>query len=154
MKRLTFFTLSTLILIGFACNTGEIKENNSDPATVVTEAPVNETTKVPADFVEFWGKFKNMVAKNDKAGIMAVSSESMKDFFNTQYDSFMNKRMKEEVAKASVKEIEDRGEMGKLFIYKVITGPENEYTANYMTYGFWFKIVDGKWLINEPQMGG
>ncbi len=115
---------------------------------------INNTAK-SGDFDSFWKQFQNIIANNNKAAFMKLCSAEMKSYFEyTSYEELMNPRMKKEVAKTSASQIEDKGNQGKLFMYKVITGPENDYTSNYMTYGFWFKKVNGKWIINSPQMGG
>ncbi len=111
---------------------------------------INSNTE---DFTIFWKKFQNIIANNNKVELLKISSKSMKDFLQAT-PNFIDARMKKEVAKTNASSIENRENEQKLFIYKIITGPENEYTANYSTFGFWFKKINGKWIVDQPQMGG
>lgn len=165
MKKLSFFALVALMLVVFACKTTETKDDNSGEPTASPEVveeeiaesnEAEEVSEIPADFADFWTEFKKMIAEDDKAGVMAVCSDDMKAFLESQYDSFINERMKDEVAKATLENVMDQGEMGLLFMYEDVPEvvEEGEEGMPGSTYGFWFLKVDGEWIINNPQMGG
>lgn len=117
---------------------------------------VKDKSMAGNDFETFWKKFKKTVASNDKAAFMKLCSPQMKKFFEHQsYESFVNDRMKKEIAKATAKDITDHGESGKLFVYEVVyeENPQDG-TAGASTFGFFFKKINGKWMVHQPQIGG
>lgn len=107
------------------------------------------------DFEIFWKKIQQAVANNDKTAFMALCSPEMKTFFKSQsFEKFIDQRMKQEIAKASVADIQEIDGQ-KMFEY-VISYPADKTTGETYssTFGFWFKKIDGQWKINAPQMGG
>lgn len=113
---------------------------------------INKTTNEVDEFEVFWLNFQSIISNDDKDAFMNLCTDNMKASFKNQfssYEKFVNERMKQEISKTTAQDIEERGENEMLFVYKVIHSPENEFTTNYYSRGFWFKKDDGKWMIND-----
>ena len=105
------------------------------------------------DFDIFWKKFQKAIASKNKQSLLNICTNNMKEFVNTpsSYKVHINDRMRKEVAKATVKDVdkmtkdaEFEAEKQKIFYY--------EETGS--SFGFWFTKTNGKWLVSGPQIGG
>ena len=97
------------------------------------------------DFEVFWVKFRKIIASNDKEALKAIcSTKSAKSFIDGSYESFVDDRMKKEVAQTSAMDVQYDGEGRKQFGFL----EENSLHA------FEFKKADGEWTIFRITLGG
>jgi len=105
----------------------------------------NSDKEYRGDFEVFWVKFRKVIASNDKKALKAMcSTKSAKSFIDSNYDNFVNDRMKKEVAQTSAMDVPYMGEGRKRF----------HYVEGNSIHGFWFKKVDGEWAIFRIQLSG
>ncbi len=160
MKHFKFTILITLVLFAFSCNTStksteelteteaENTENTTEAETtnIETENAETETTNEYDDHFEpFWVAFQSVIANDNKEALLAMCNASTKDFLSTKYSTFVNARMKKEVAKITISTIKNKYNGQKFFTYTVSTDTEEAI------YGFMFEEIDGKWMVVEPK---
>ena len=169
MRKLNLAVLFLTSLFFFACGNTENNNNtekveNSEKkieTTVVeenTEAVENDTKTVEAvktdDFESFWTNFQTMIANDDKKALLEIcNNQSMKDFISGNYESHVNKKMKEVIAKTKASEVKTISETNKVIYYSIehpSDGPETFSSS----FGFLFEKKDGKWWLSEPHMAG
>ena len=98
------------------------------------------------EFEAFGKKDQNIIANDDIAAFMELCTDEFKNRFGKErYERFVDARMKEEVAKATVDDIKDQGPNRKLFSYL------GKYES---TFGFFFKKIDGEWKILSQHAAG
>jgi len=98
------------------------------------------------EFKAFWKKFQNIIANDDIAAFRELCTDEFKNRFGKErYEQFVDARMKEEIAKATVEDIKNLGPNRKLFTYF------GKYES---TFGFWFEEINGEWKISSQHAAG